>query len=112
MAVTRFREISRQSSRGCRRSFGGTPGRDELLLIRILFLANPSGISSDEQELAPTESRMSRSSSLPSRSAGEQTQVTLPMPEHESYPHDHKGSNTVTEEKRERHRGAGETAAC
>jgi hypothetical protein len=45
-------------------------------------------------------------------SAGEQTQVTVPMPEHESYPHDHKGSDTVTNEKRERHCGAGETTAC
>ena len=45
-------------------------------------------------------------------SAGEQTQVTVPMPEHESYPQDHEGSDTVTDEKRERHCGAGETAAC
>jgi len=63
----------------------------------FLFLADPSGISSDEQEL-----------SLPNRSAGEQTQVTLPMPEHESYPHDHESSDTVADEKRERHSGAGE----
>jgi hypothetical protein len=45
-------------------------------------------------------------------SAGEQTQVTVPMPEHEPYPQDHEGSDTVTDEKRERHCGAGETAAC
>ncbi len=57
----------------------GLPVGIELLLIRILFLADPSGISSDEQELAPTEKP----------SAGEQTQVSVPMSEHESYPHDH-----------------------
>ena len=62
--------------------------------------ARPYRIS-DEQELIPTEKP----------SAREQSQVIVPMPEHESYPHDHKGSDTVTDEKRERHCGAGEAAA-
>jgi len=40
--------------------------------------------------------------------ARKQGEIAEPMPEHESYPHDHESSDTVADEKRERHSGAGE----
>jgi hypothetical protein len=46
------------------------------------------------------------------RLARKHAEVTVPMPEHESYPHDHKSSDSITDEKRERHSGAGQTAIC
>ena len=44
--------------------------------------------------------------------ARKQGEIAVPMPEHESYPDDHKSSDSITDEKRERHSGAGETAIC